>query len=410
MVLFLLTGCEREHVPWIESSENSTQTILTEEFELISIETQLEGSSTRNKRDTLDVIKLNIRKKNSSQKFTLTLLPTIAFADRWTTVEQKSEAYLLRRFTGAILKDRDHRFGGIYYDGKQEEGSYSLIDLRDAPEDCFEVTVINVVTIDWFLVDGNGNITSYLGQTTEYQSGDDRVCAPPGSTEVYRDQGTNTRTVAHIPAWKVVSFLDENDHLLNSKDENFIEDNTWIIPYLEEFIEECGGKDPGRPDLGIIGNLIRTFLPSNEEKLFFERYWEGLGDWNISTTMFNDIKAMINSYQDKWQNATSTTFNGQTVTKYTFYAPPESKYELALGQFTFYVNSNGEVIGIYDEYNFEWHQGFQIYGPGTTPTVTLLSNSLTGCTDRGFINEWKTRAVSAAGLFSGAQDYNIFYP
>ena len=41
MVLFLLTGCEREHVPLIESSEGSTQTILTEEFELISIETQL---------------------------------------------------------------------------------------------------------------------------------------------------------------------------------------------------------------------------------------------------------------------------------------------------------------------------------------------------------------------------------
>lgn len=410
MVLFLLTGCEREHVPWIESSENSTQTILTEEFELISIETQLEGSSTRNKRDTLDVIKLNIRKKNSSQKFTLTLLPTIAFADRWTTVEQKSEAYLLRRFTGAILKDRDHRFGGIYYDGKQEEGSYRLIDLRDAPEDCFEVTVINVVTIDWFLVDGNGNITSYLGQTTEYQSGEDRVCAPPGSTEVYRDQGTNTRTVAHIPAWKVNSFLDENDHLLNSKDENFIEDNTWIIPYLEEFIEECGGNDPGRPDLGIIGNLIRTFLPHNEEKLFFERYWEGIGDWTLSTNMFNEIVAMINNYPAEWDLQGVADFNGQEVVKYHFDVPYGLEYDLALGQFTFYLNSTGMVVGIYDEYNFDWHQGLTISGPGTTPTVSLLINSLIGCTDRGFINEWQTRAVSAAGLFSGAKNYKVSYP
>src|SRR5690606_31613271 len=263
MVLFLLTGCEREHVPWIESSEGSTQTILTEEFELISIETQLEGSATRNKRDTLDVLKLNIREKKSSRKLTLTLLPTIGFVEGWTSVGQKCKAYLLRRFTGTILKNREHRFGGIYYDGRQEKGSRSLIELRDAPEDCLEVQVIYVVTIDWFLVDGSGNITSYLGQTTEYQSGEDRVCAPPGSTEVYRDQGTDTRTVAHIPAWKVTSFLVEYDHLLNSKDENFIEDNTWIIPYLEEFIEECGGNDPGRPDLGIIGNLIRTFLPHN---------------------------------------------------------------------------------------------------------------------------------------------------
>ena len=44
------------------------------------------------------------------------------------------------------------------------------------------------------------------------------------------------------------SFLDEYDHLLNSQDENFIEDNNWIIPYLEEFFEECSGNDPGRPD------------------------------------------------------------------------------------------------------------------------------------------------------------------
>src|SRR5690606_34686285 len=234
-----------------------------------------------------------------------------------------------------------------------------------------EVTVINVVTIDWFLVDGNGNITSYLGQTTEYQSGDDRVCAPPGSTEVYRDQGTNTRTVAHIPAWKVVSFLDENDHLLNSKDENFIEDNTWIIPYLEEFIEECGGNDPGRPDLGIVANLIRTFLPSNEEKLFFERYWEGIGDWTQSTNMFNEIVAMINKYAAEWNLRGATDFNGQEVLKYHFDVPNGLEYDLALGQFTFYLDSTGEVVGIYDEYNFDWHQGFQIYGPGTKPTVSL---------------------------------------
>src|SRR5690606_32244621 len=151
-------------------------------------------------------------------------------------------------------------------------------------------------------------------------------------------------------------------------------------------------------------------LPSKEDKLFFERHWEGLRDWTISATMFTDSKARINSYQGKSQNATSTTFNGQTATKYTTYAPPETQYELAAGQTTFYANSNGKVTGIYDEYNFEWHHGFQISGPGTTPTVTLLSNSFTGCTDRGFINEWKTRAVSAAGPFSGAQDYNIFYP
>lgn len=410
MVLFLWTGCERKYTPDIDISEATKNTILTEDFELISIVTRFQGGATRSKKDTLDVIKLHIREKKSSRKLTLTLLPTIGFVEGWTSVGQKSKAYLLRRFTGTILKNREHRFGGIYYDGRQEKGSRSLIELRDAPEDCLEVQVIYVVTIDWFLVDGSGNITSYLGQTTEYQSGEDRVCAPPGSTEVYRDQGTDTRTVAHIPAWKVTSFLVEYDHLLNSKDENFIEDNTWIIPYLEEFIEECGGNDPGRPDLGIVANLIRTFLPSNEEKLFFERYWEGIGDWTLSTNMFNEIVAMINNYPAEWNLQGATDFNGQEVLKYHFDVPNGLEYDLALGQFTFYLDSTGEVVGIYDEYNFDWHQGFQIYGPGTTPTVSLLINSLIGCTDRGFINEWQTRAVSAAGLFSGAKNYKVSYP
>lgn len=406
-----MSGCEREYTPVFDLPNNPEHSILSENFELVSIDTRLEGEATRSKRDTLDVIKMKIRKRKTSEKSTLTLLPTIAFAERWTTMERKSTNYLLHHFTGTILKDRAHRFGGIYYNGKQEEGSYSLIDLRDAPEDCFEVQVIDIVTIDWFLIDGEGNIRDYLGQTTEYQTGEDRVCAPPGSTEVYRDQGTDSRTVAHIPAWKVNSFLDEFDYLMNSRDEDFIEDNNWIIPYLEEFIEECDNGPSGDPIKSLVGRLIRSFLQHDEEKFFFEWYWQGLGNMTLPTPMFTEVKSLINSRNDLWKDPISTTFLGQQATKYSFRIPDGHNYDLALGTFTFYVNFNGNVIGLYDEYDFDWHGGLKMKGSSlTTPIPFTISNTFIGCTDRGFLKEWETRAVSAAGLFMGAQSYTIEYP
>ena len=57
---------------------------------------------------------------------------------------------------------------------------------------------------------------------------------------------------------------------------------------------------------------------------------------------------------DIWKDPSPTTFHGQQVTKYSFRIPDGHKYDLALGAFTFYVNSNGDVIGLYDEYNFNW--------------------------------------------------------
>ncbi len=354
------------------------------------------------------MIKLKIREKKTSDELTLTLLPTIEFTNRWTTVERRSTVYLLRQFTGTILKDRIHNFGGIYFDGNQKEGSNSLIDLRDAPEDCFEVTVINVVTIDWFLIDGNGIITSYLGQTTEYQNGEDRVCAPPGSTEVYRDQGTDTRTVAHIPTWKVNSFLNEYDHLLNSKDENFIEDNTWIIPFLEEFIEECGGNDPGRPDLGLVGNYIRKYVTFDESKEMFERYWLGQGDWTISTTKFQDIVSTLPSPSD-WDYV--ETQGNQKI----WLVDLDFKNDIygMLGTFTLHTDLNDQPVGLYDYINFDWKFGTMIETidrSGKSYDIFTLGGICGFNTGRKFKNEWVTRAVSIASLRSSADPYIFKYP
>ena len=67
VLMFLWTGCEREYTSVFDLADNPKHSILSEDFELVSIDTRLEGDLTRSKRDTLDVIKLKIRNRNTSE-------------------------------------------------------------------------------------------------------------------------------------------------------------------------------------------------------------------------------------------------------------------------------------------------------------------------------------------------------
>jgi len=210
---------------------------------------------------------------------------------------------------------------------------------------------------------------------------------------------------------------DEVDEFLNkyyfdftTKEKIFIRDNEWTIDFLEEYLENCGGNsDSNRPDLGVLGNLIRSYLNTTREKQFFERYWKGNGDWTIPTNMFNELKTLINNNPNRTiGGGSNVTFNGSPALRYQFNGY-NTDYSLALGHFTYYTDMSGNVIGISDDYNFnaQASEGITIqnYALLAGPTATIA-----GCTTRGFLNEWKTRATGVAGLLNGAKSYIVKYP
>ena len=77
---------------------------------------------------------------------------------------------------------------------------------------------------------------------------------------------------------------------VNRKGVEFGVIESWAMKYLIKYIKNCGGNsDPSRPDLGILGNIIRSYLDSDVSKDYFDRYWLGQGDLILNIDQFNEI-------------------------------------------------------------------------------------------------------------------------
>lgn len=155
--------------------------------------------------------------------------------------------------------------------------------------------------------------------------------------------------------------------------------------YTEWDIDGYEDTQTVRPDLGSIGNQIRNSAGSNFSKYLFERYWRGKGDYRLSKAQLNHI---VKTKKQKTIRNTKEIFNGVEVSakRISFYG--NSKYERAFGVATLYFNNSGEVIGFFDNYNFDAKE-FRI---------------------RGLKNEVITRTVGFFGNLYNAKAFNIIYP
>lgn len=213
----------------------------------------------------------------------------------------------------------------------------------------------------------------------------------------------------------IANFFSDYGILFTSDEEAFIRVHPWLIPYLQSFIQNGGKNHPGDwPDLGLVKNFfMRVAFDHPEEALFFERYVTGNGeDWHLSSTMCSDIIAegeTYHSYSSAPKNYNSP--QGEYSRKFSL-NQTSSKYELGLGTFTAYYDSDDTPIGLYDEYDFDWHTAeFRDYtGDGYVDVEIWENRSVFGFTDRGFFNEWVTRGMSGAGAFFGGENYKIFCP
>lgn len=215
--------------------------------------------------------------------------------------------------------------------------------------------------------------------------------------------GSGSRTSAS-------AFLVKHRYKLTSRDKEFIKKNEWIIPYLEEFIKDCNGtSDPGRPNLGLIGNAIRSFIAYDESKEMFEHYWLGKGEWKISYQKWRDIVSTLPEKKD-WIYLRTEGNKKVWNVGMDFRS---DKYGM-LGTFTLYTDLTDYPMGLYDYINFDWKLGRLVESSdrsGRTYEVFSTAGACGFSTGRSFKNEWVTRAVNVASLTSRyAKPYIFMYP
>ncbi len=146
----------------------------------------------------------------------------------------------------------------------------------------------------------------------------------------------------------------------------------------------------GRPDLGLMGNLIRERAGSEFSKDLFENFWLRRGDKNLTQTRFIDIWEELYSVDPRIFDRKGKKIvmdNGVTLYAKTANFYSSSEYSLALGRATVFFDTNGTPVGFYDRYDFD------------PKAWGIRSNDA----------ETKTRMVNREAKLHGAVAFDIIY-
>jgi len=127
-----------------------------------------------------------------------------------------------------------------------------------------------------------------------------------------------------------------------------------------------------RPDLGVLGNLIRSHpnLNTDYEKSLFEKYWLGQkGNIELTADQFKKVTDYVSSI-----NSTSVlTVNStnQTLIRKQFNFGRNPEFDYAFGTASVFYDISGNAVGFYDDYNFDikWR------GPSLNAVIPLIVRS-----------------------------------
>jgi RHS repeat-associated protein len=152
-----------------------------------------------------------------------------------------------------------------------------------------------------------------------------------------------------------------------------------------KWVPDTGTQSGGGRDLGMMGNFIRSQAGSEFGQSLFTNYWLSGGDVTLSQERFNSIVRSAGVVKGNPKAIILSNGQAGLAKVHTFYN--SSEYSLALGSATIYYNQAGTPVGFYDNYNFD----SKPWG------------------ERSYMNEIKTRGVSAAGSAHEATPFNIYY-
>ena len=144
------------------------------------------------------------------------------------------------------------------------------------------------------------------------------------------------------------------------KQQGFSENNNGSIDLKtsDVFKVESTSIEPeSREDFGYIGNGMRNRAHSEYSKNLFENYWKGKGDVEMSSERFAGLLLYIKNHNPSMGKRSNCVLVGSKPTdkgfkcSVNFYGSYE--YDYAFGTGTIYMNSEGNIVGFYDFYDFD---------------------------------------------------------
>lgn len=202
--------------------------------------------------------------------------------------------------------------------------------------------------------------------------------------KIYVDE--NGKKVSTEAAAQQLQDMGESIYQADNKDDDS-ESNEENENDPSNLIEQQFPNQPGRPDLGKLGNQIRSHAGSEFSKDLFENYWQGKGTYYISTEEFAKIVAAAEKAGAKNTPGVKITLNGHEYVAKTISFYSSSRYDKAVGTATMLYDPNGNAVGFYDRYDFD---------PKSWGDRSISAESI-------------TRLVLAASAFSNAKDFNVYY-
>ena len=195
-------------------------------------------------------------------------------------------------------------------------------------------------------------------------------------------------------AWTLSSYLNTSPEMakrmLEEQGYTINENGILNLKVGDSFIYDVMSGSEEIGSLGTLGDIIKSYLPEGISQVLFKNYWDGGSDLSLTGVQFAGILMYLKSAETVG-SIEATTLVGESGKEYggfreqaDFYG--SEYYSLAFGRATVLLNMRQQIIGFYDEYNFD-----------AKPLK-----------ERGVINEVKTRAVRIASP-KQAKSYIIRY-
>lgn len=112
--------------------------------------------------------------------------------------------------------------------------------------------------------------------------------------------------------------------------------------------------DARRPDLGVLGNTIRSILPEGFSKDVFDNYMLQGGDFPLSQGRFNDIADIAAGLKPAGEPVQVMSADGEPLIRRQYRFNNKSpEYKYALGTASLFYTPDGNPVGFYDDYDFD---------------------------------------------------------
>ena len=213
----------------------------------------------------------------------------------------------------------------------------------------------------WLSVDPMSDMYPGLSPYVYCANNPVRLVDPDGRDVWEPDKDGNLVAQKNDNAWSLAWYLNTSPEISKKmlEEQGYTIDEKGIRNLKEGdvFKVDYGNVTTRNDDLGYIGNKIREKATKGIAQDLFTIFWKNEVDVELTGAQFagillyikNNPKSVTDKGTCKLKGASGKIYNGSWK-EVNLYA--SSSYGLAYGRATVYTNSSGNIVGFYDQYDF----------------------------------------------------------